>query len=592
MGRHIKVKNRLIKMLAVIAVPVIIVFSMTVFGFAQLQYGYQISDYEVAVKIADNGDLDVSEKVKYSFLGNSNNAVILIDKKDGEEIEIKKVFTLVKDKLIECEQLSAGQWDANVFNGTYSVMQENNLVRLKVYSTFKKQQGTVIVQYIVKNSVKRYRDIALFDRTFILEDWNGHASNIDIEIKLPQYTDVSRVIPYLHGVLVGQKDVADGRTIKYSIPNTVPGEYVEARVVFPEDLIKNAQITASKNYMKTVLEEEKEYSESDKSHLLKARENAAKEAGKRAWNEKMTQKRKLFLSIVSVFTSVACLLIIRRACKELHTNQETESFELKDIPKLTPHEAYFLLSGKVGARGILAGLFGLASKGFIEPTFNTGENISNISFQTRENQSEDHLEESERYLLQLIKEYSDESGKFDIIKNISEVADTDEKEIIKEKYLNFAAIVQSDHSVKNKLTTNQYYYRNLGLILGVVLFIAGCIISVAYSVLTAYLMLPAGFFVFWYSLNIQRKTPYSIKRIKALIELRKLIYKSEKKDKTLPDWFNDTNSLIGYSIAIKAENKLHLIEKTILDKDISIIEKTLKKTLAVLNDSLSAILEN
>ncbi|NLX64758.1 MAG: DUF2207 domain-containing protein [Clostridiaceae bacterium] len=585
-------KNKSIKILAVIAVLVIIVFSITVFGFAQTQYGYQISDYEVEVNILDNGDLAVSERVKYSFLGNSNNAVILIDKQDGEEIEIKKVYTLIKDKLIECEQLSAGQWDANVFNGTYSVLQENNLVRLKVYSNFKKQQGTVIVHYIVKNAVKRYRDIALLDRTFILEDWNGYASNIDIEIKLPRYTDAANIRPYLHGVLVGQKDVTNGRTIKYSIPNTVPGEYVEVRVVFPEDLIKNAQLTAPRNYMRMVLEEEKEYSESDKSHLLKARENAAKEAGKRAWNEKMTQRRKLFLSIVSIFTSVASLLIIRRAYKELHINQETESFELKDIPKLTPQEACLLLSGKIGARGVLAGLFSLASKGFVEPVFITEENISGISFQISENQNTEHLEESERYLLQLIREYSDEHGKFEIIRNIAGFSDTEEKEIIKEKYLNFVGKIQSDYSEKNKLTSNQLYYRNLGLILGVVLFIAGCIISVAYSVLSAYLMLPVGFFVFWYSLNIQRKTPYSIKRIKALMELRKLICKTDKKDKTLPDWLNDTNRLIGYSIAIRAENKLHLIEKTLLGKDIKIIKKTLKKSLAALYDSLSAILDN
>jgi len=592
MGRHNKVKNILIKILAAIAVPVIIIFSMTVFGFAQSQYGYQISEYEIAVKIAENGDLDVTEKVKYSFLGNSNNAVILIDKRDDEEIEIKKVYTIIKDKLIECEQLSAGQWDANVFNGTYSVLQENNLVRLKVYSTFKKQQGTVIVNYIVKNSVKRYRDIALFERTFILEDWNGYASNIDIEIKLPRYTDTINIKPYLHGVLVGQKDVADGKTIKYSIPNTVPGEYVEARIVFPENIIKNAPRTAFKNYMRMVLDEEKEYSESDKSHLLKARENAAKEAGKRAWNEKVTQKRKLYLSVVSIFISISSLLIIHRAYKELHIEQEKENFGLNDIPKLPPQEACLLLNGKIGARGILAGLFGLASKGFLETEFINEVNISSISFRITDNQNTEHLEASGEELLQLVREYADKSGKIDIIKIFAGTMDTEEKDIIKEKYLNFAKIVQYDHAEKNKLTANQLYYRNLGLILGVILFIAGCIISVAYSVLSAYLMLPAGFFVFWYSLNIQRKTPYSIKRIKSLMELRELIRKSDKKEKTLPFWLNDTNSLIGYSIALRVENKLHLIEKTLLDKDINIIEKILKMTLAVLNDYLSAILDN
>ena len=133
--------KKIIKILSLTAFLLIITFTLSVYSFAQPQHGYRISDYEVIVKVIKNGDLDVTEKVKYSSLGNSNNAVILIDKPNGEEIEIEKVYTLIRDELIECERLSAGQWDANVFDGTYSVLQENNLVRLKVYGTFKKQIG-------------------------------------------------------------------------------------------------------------------------------------------------------------------------------------------------------------------------------------------------------------------------------------------------------------------------------------------------------------------------------------------------------------------------------------------------------------------
>lgn len=585
-------KSKFIKILSIVVAPVAIILSLSVFGFAQPQHGYRISDYEVIVKIANNGDIDVTEKVKYSFLGNSNNAVILIDKHDDEEIEIKKVYTLIRDELIECEQLSAGQWDANVFNGTYSVLQENDLVRLKVYGTFKKQQGMVVVQYIVKNSVKRYADIALFDRTFILEDWNGYASNIDIEIQLPKYTDARRIKPYLHGVLVGQNEVLDGRRIKYSIPNTVPGEYIETRVVFPENLIKHAPVTETLDYLETVFQEEKEYSESDKSHLLKARENAAKEAGKRAWNEKMKQRRKIIFTVISFFASFSGLLTIYRAQKELRTNQETEKFKLIDIPELTPQEAYLLLTGKIGARGILAGIFGLASKGFIQPKFIVDRNNSSICFRIIENQNTAHLEESERDLLKLVKELSDESGKFDLIKNAVHTVVTEEKAIIKEKYLNFANKVKREHSEKNKLTINQLYYRNLGLVLGTILFVAGCIISVAFSVLSAYLMLPAGFLVFWYSLGIRRRTPYSVERIKALTDLRELINKTDKKNKNIPDWLSDTNRLIAFSIAIRVENKLHLLEELFEDKDVYIIEKTLERALIALNNSLSVILDS
>ena len=581
-------KTKIIKILSLMTIPILIIFTMTGFGFAESQNGYRISEQEVVVKVINNGDLEITEKVKYSSLGNSNNAVILIDKQEGEEIEIKKVYTQIRDEIIECEQLSEGQWDANVFNGTYSVLQENSLVRLKVYGTFKKQQGTILVRYNVKNSVKRYGDIALFNRNFILEDWNGYAYDIDIEIQLPKFTDIARIKPFLHGVLVGQKRVLDGRRIKYNIPNTVPGEYIETRIAFPENLVKDAPVTDPEDYLETLLNEEKEYSESDKSHLLKARENAAKEAGKKAWNEKMKQRAKIFSAIFSLFASFTGLLTIYRAQKELRRNQDKAAFMLKDIPELTPQEAYLLMSGKTGARGILAGLFGLASKGFIKVEFINAI----ICFEIAENQNEEHLGASAKDLLRLIRESRDDAGKINIINYTLKGMSPEEEMKYKENYLKFDENVKADHLKKNKLTPSQLYYRNLGLILGVILFAAGCIVSVAFSVLSAYLMLLVGFLIFWYSLNIERNTPYSINRKKALKKLKEIIINNDNKEILIPNLLSDQYKTIGFSIALGIENKLHLLEDVFEDKDINNIEGTLEKALKALNYTLSAILDD
>ena len=162
---------------------------------------------------------------------------------------------------------------------------------------------------------------------------------------------------------------------------------------------------------------------------------------------------------------------------------------------------------------------------------------------------------------------------------------------IKENYINFDKNVKINHSKKNKLTAGQLYYRNLGLILGVILFAAGCIISVAFSVLSAYLMLPVGFLVFWYSLNIERRTTYSIDRIKALKKLKKLIINNGKEEIIFQDLLSDPNKTIGFSIAMGIENKLHLLEDVFKDKDINSIEETLEKALIVLDNYLLVILD-
>ena len=84
-------------------------------------------------------------------------------------------------------------------------------------------------------------------------------------------------------------------------------------------------------------------------------------------------------------------------------------------------------------------------------------------------------------------------------------------------------------------------------------------------------MLPAGFLVLVFLRNSERHLQCG--RIKALTDLRELINKTDKKNKNIPDWLSDTNRLIAFSIAIRVENKLHLLEELFEDKDVYIIEK-------------------
>ena len=47
---------------------------------------------------------------------------------------------------IKCTELSEGQWDVNAFMGTYSLIDETDAIRLKVYGRFSSQKGTIVVQ--------------------------------------------------------------------------------------------------------------------------------------------------------------------------------------------------------------------------------------------------------------------------------------------------------------------------------------------------------------------------------------------------------------------------------------------------------------
>ena len=121
---------------------------------------------------------------------------------------------------------------------------------------------------------------------------------------------------------------------------------MEARIAFPEYLVSDAPVTEDINYSETLTQEEKEYSESDKSDLLRARENAAKEVGRLAWNEKMRKRMTVFFAVISLFASYLGMLTILRTGRELKAGNEKTAFELQDIAQISPPEAGFLLKGR------------------------------------------------------------------------------------------------------------------------------------------------------------------------------------------------------------------------------------------------------
>jgi hypothetical protein len=581
-------KSKILKLVSAAILPFIVLLSSLVPVSALLQYGYIISSYDVDVKILKDGTLDITEKVKYSHLGNSNNAVILIDRREDEEIEIINVYTLKKSEYIKCERLSAGQWDANVFTGTYSAIQESDLVRLKIYGSFTNQQATFVVQYKVKNAIKRYKDIAEYKRYHVFKNWEGYISSINIDVRLPKYTNQENIKSYLHGVLVGQKNISDRRRISYIIPNTVPGEYVEARIAFPEYLVSDAPVTEDINYSETLTQEEKEYSESDKSDLLRARENAAKEVGRLAWNEKMRKRMTVFFAVISLFASYLGMLTILRTGRELKAGNEKTAFELQDIAQISPPEAGFLLKGRAGARAFFSGLLHSVYKGRLEMEINIYEGKDHLSFKIPENAEIEDADITEQHLLDCVKDFSETTGSF-CPGRISAKRGAPDSVKLTRYYKAWSDTIKNDFASKNTLDPGQLYYRNLCLILGAILFAAGCIVPVAMSIWSGYLMLPVGFLLFWYALNIQKRTQYRLTRVRTLIKLRKLISDKDFNIDDLPDTISDPVLLLAFGIIFGVENKL--LETDCYYKHWERAKDLIYKAVKAINNSLVSNIE-
>ncbi len=542
---------------------ILIFFMAGVPAFADANVEYNISGYDVNVRIETDGSLHITESIKYTSFGGYNNVMLLIDKQEGETVEVESVYMLKKDGYIECDKLSAGQWDPNVFSGTYSVIQEKQAVRVKVYGAFSKRYGSIVVKYKVNNAIKRYGDVAEYRRTLIPKNWESRVSNINIFINLPRYADISDIRPFLHGVLVGRKTVDSKRAVSFNVPDTVPGEYVETRVVFPANLVPNARVLDSGDYLEEILAEEEEYKESSKEELLEARENAAREAGRRAWAERMSQRARRMSIIFSLVVSLLGLYTLYRIQKELHQLKKAPfPLDMRNIDRLSPAEVRRVIAnGRDRGRSLLGSLLHLASLGYFEVVVVKREASEGLfCFKPTPSGSIEGLAPAEQFLLDWSTANLNEAGLFDP----SHLMDQTRKEESSIAVKTFCDLweqkVLDDYTKKNVLATRLILYRDLGLVVGALLFVLGLIIPVALSVWAGYMLLPIGLTLFLYTLRIQKHTDYGIKQHRTWKEIKRRLLNRTIALDSLPSWMTEPLALLGYTIVLGAEKRLGLIE--------------------------------
>lgn len=115
-----------------------------------------------------------------------------------------------------------------------------------VYAFFHASNERVIIEldYTVVNGVQAFRDVGEVNWRYIGSQWEETASDVTLTLALPvpQGTEVvpgDNVRAWGHGPLDGSLVVNPDGTIVYMVPSVAPGQYAEARVVFPVDWLTN-----------------------------------------------------------------------------------------------------------------------------------------------------------------------------------------------------------------------------------------------------------------------------------------------------------------------------------------------------------------
>ena len=525
------------------------------YAFAASDDEYLVAAYDVAVNINSDGSADVRERIDFTFFDGFNNIMIPISKNEGEEIEISRVYMQRKDELIECRRLLAGQWDAEVFTGTYSVIDEPDYVKLKIYGSFYRSSGTVFIFYNVKNAIRRYQDIAEYQRVHIPGLWETRVSNISIAIKLPELTRSDDVKFWLHGVIIGAKSFTDSQTARYDVPDTVPGEYVETRIIFPQNQVSDCPLAEDLPAYDRIIDEEMVYMASDKSHLLKAREAAARKAGQRASYERMKKRARNLFSILSLLLILGGLYFVLFTRRKLGSGKKPLPADFRGIDRLDPAEVRMLINGrKADPRAMLGKLMELALRGFISLGVRRSlDSRLRFTFKVVKRINADELNEAERYLIDWIYQLASDH-EFDPIQ-LQGYMDSDEKAAkLNSMYEGWVQRVKESFGGRNILDSGIAGYRRFGLLYSVLLLFLGLMMPVVFSVAMCFALIPAGFLILAYSLNIRKYTEYGAEQLRLWKTLCLRMKKGSVAAEDLPEWICSCTAIMGYGTVLGIEN--------------------------------------
>ncbi|MBN2897383.1 MAG: DUF2207 domain-containing protein, partial [Clostridia bacterium] len=120
-----------------------------------------------------------------------------------------------------------------------------------------------------------YSDIAEFNRKLIGTKWDVPIQNVTAEVVLPEKTSSDRVYVFSHGPLTGESALRDGGTTEFRVDRVPMGEFFEAHVLFPIEIVPEAEHKEARAVLQSILDQEKQLAEEANASRDKAKKDLA-----------------------------------------------------------------------------------------------------------------------------------------------------------------------------------------------------------------------------------------------------------------------------------------------------------------------------
>lgn len=484
----------------------ILVLSLLLFTTIFGRTAYEIENLDIVANIERDGSLEVEERVVYD-IGKINGILYNIDALGYGKFTDLQIFYEDDGEFKQARNNTAPS------EGNFTVSVDDGLYQIKLYAPSQNERKEFIFRYNLTRGVTVYRDIAQLNRKMVGKDWQNSIGNISVTVNLPENVKKDDIYAFGHGPLTGNIEILDGKSVRYTLNDYRPGEFLEVNLLFPKNILTsfNPLLMKNKSALKEILDME--------GKLAKE----ANDARKRAIIGFYLGRVVLVLA-VAWWLFLVVFIYLKNSKRYKVENEYGEYF--RELPDdYSPSIAGTLVSRNLypSGRELFAMLLDLVRKGHLK--LEEGEKTTTLILQ----ESGKPLSEEEKFILNwYIRELGD--GEKIILESVeASIKGRGGAKEFNRNYERWRTIVYSDMLEKNlKMDKRDKFSTSLGIFTGIAYFIGGGMLVVYFQSELFILMILLGFILL----------PYTFSRKRASLEKEKAISRWEAFKKFLVDYSN------------------------------------------------------
>lgn len=484
----------------------ILVLSLLLFTTIFGRTVYEIERLDIVANIERDGSLEVEERVIYD-IGKINGILYNIDALGYGKFTDLQIFYEDDGEFKQARNNTAPS------EGNFTVSVDDGLYKIKLYAPSQNERKEFIFRYNLTRGVTVYRDIAQLNRKMVGKDWQNSIGNISVTVNLPENVKKDDIYAFGHGPLTGNIEILDGKSVRYTLNDYRPGEFLEVNLLFPKNILTsfNPLLMKNKSALKEILDME--------GKLAKE----ANDARKRAIIGFYLGRVVLVLA-VAWWLFLVVFIYLKNSKRYKVENEYGEYF--RELPDdYSPSIAGTLVSRNLypSGRELFAMLLDLVRKGYLK--LEEGEKTTTLILQ----ESGKPLSEEEKFILNwYIRELGD--GEKIVLESVeASIKGRGGAKEFNRNYERWRTIVYSDMLEKNlKMDKRDKFSTSLGIFTGIAYFIGGGMLVVYFQSELFILMILLGFILL----------PYTFSRKRASLEKEKAISRWEAFKKFLVDYSN------------------------------------------------------